>query len=584
MDLREWLILGGALLVALILFDGWRRVSGRRRRIKLDIDASLSGIGADSDGHNPELPNGGARVKEWSDIDSLTGGAVGSELANTPEIDAAVAEMNADLEREASMLSGLSASRESVEVNVPTDTGDFVSTPRRAEKATAKPEGFSESQPVSDDSRDPNQNDSESLKSDTSDAELIEIEPNSIEKSDLEFPADDQTDPEEPGLAQTESLASASLDVADTLPIGDTPQNPGFFDAHTELSDSQNVDRSDVSESSEVKSYDALAGDSSHPRDAEVAGDPGAADQNAVPAKREQSAKVREPEFGEMDDLFAIPDLDFDRPIHEILDQESQEDAQVLSEAVELDQKSSVQAATESEPESLVEDEPKPQRKSRRRKAESKQESANPEKQTDNLFDALLDQVDEAEPGELDDIDSLLTQKQADSESNPAIEADIPSKRQLRQLDFSDPELALAIFVVAPKGSKLSGRSVRALAEACGMEFGQQNLFHRFEDETARSPIQFSMSDAVNSGQFSLETLDEYETPAVSLFMSLAESRDPMYAFECMLATAETLAKNLQAELLDSERSVLRSQTKEHLRERVSAFQLKQRSKKRRGR
>ena len=113
------------------------------------------------------------------------------------------------------------------------------------------------------------------------------------------------------------------------------------------------------------------------------------------------------------------------------------------------------------------------------------------------------------------------------------------------------------------------------------MEFGQQNLFHRFEDKSDRSPIQFSMSDAVKPGYFDLDTLDEYQTPAVSLFMSLAESRDPMYAYECMLATAETLAKNLNAELLDSDRSVLRNQTKEHYREQVSAYQLKQRAKKR---
>lgn len=113
------------------------------------------------------------------------------------------------------------------------------------------------------------------------------------------------------------------------------------------------------------------------------------------------------------------------------------------------------------------------------------------------------------------------------------------------------------------------------------MEYGQQNLFHRFEDASDRSPIQFSMSDAVNTGQFDLDTIDDYQTPAVSLFMSLAEARDPMYAYECMLATAETFAKNLNAELLDSERSVLRNQTKEHLRERVSAYQLKQRSKRR---
>jgi cell division protein ZipA len=278
-----------------------------------------------------------------------------------------------------------------------------------------------------------------------------------------------------------------------------------------------------------------------------------------------------ESDIGEIEDLFAIPDVDFDRPIHEILDMNLDEEP--VTEAMPSDQR----AKPKSEPK------PKPRSK-------SKSGSGSEAPKTDSLFDILLDQVEEAEEHPLEDIESLVEQQSTapasamaasatDADSEPANEA--TGGRQVRQLDFSDPDLALAIFVVAPKGQVLPGVGIRKLAEACGMEFGQQNLFHRFEDKSDRSPIQFSMSDAVKPGYFDLDTLDEYQTPAVSLFMSLAESRDPMYAYECMLATAETLAKNLNAELLDSDRSVLRNQTKEHYREQVSAYQLKQRAKKR---
>ncbi len=240
------------------------------------------------------------------------------------------------------------------------------------------------------------------------------------------------------------------------------------------------------------------------------------------------------------------------------------------------------EADTEPAPE---EQQPAAKRKPRKSKKSNVQADAE-QPQTDSLFDTLLDRVEEADASEIDDIESLIpsgedqSRVETEAAAGEATEAQ-SGQRQPRQLDFSDPELALAIFVVARKGMALPGSAVRALAEACGMEYGQQNLFHRFEDASDRSPIQFSMSDAVNTGQFDLDTIDDYQTPAVSLFLSLAEARDPMYAYECMLATAETFAKNLNAELLDSERSVLRNQTKEHLRERVSAYRLKQRSKRR---
>src|SRR5210317_1824637 len=144
MSLREWLILGGALLVALILFDGWRRISGRRRRLKLDIDSSLSGIGSEADGHNPELPNGGARVKSGFD-ENLIGS---DQLSDSPEIDAAVAEMNADLDREAAMLSGLSASRDGEELSAPSDSGDFISKPRVAGVAPSQAKPLTDGKPV----------------------------------------------------------------------------------------------------------------------------------------------------------------------------------------------------------------------------------------------------------------------------------------------------------------------------------------------------------------------------------------------------------------------------------------------------
>lgn len=65
MSLREWLIAIGTLVILGIIIDGLRRM----RRARKESIAISSGMGADNlkespldDDHNPELPNGGARV------------------------------------------------------------------------------------------------------------------------------------------------------------------------------------------------------------------------------------------------------------------------------------------------------------------------------------------------------------------------------------------------------------------------------------------------------------------------------------------------------------------------------------------
>lgn len=64
-SLHGWLIIGGILIIALILFDGWRRIRANRDRISLKIDPTVVGNDTASEEDplqvNPELPNGGAR-------------------------------------------------------------------------------------------------------------------------------------------------------------------------------------------------------------------------------------------------------------------------------------------------------------------------------------------------------------------------------------------------------------------------------------------------------------------------------------------------------------------------------------------
>ncbi|MEH6444199.1 MAG: cell division protein ZipA [Oceanospirillaceae bacterium] len=167
--------------------------------------------------------------------------------------------------------------------------------------------------------------------------------------------------------------------------------------------------------------------------------------------------------------------------------------------------------------------------------------------------------------------ESLFTEsKVTDSIQKKPIAAKKPRKAIS---NVEDPNTVL-IVTVAAKDQYLNGAVLRHLVEACGMEFGDMNVFHRFEDGADQGAVQFSMANGVNPGTFNIESMDDTATPSVSFFMSMDEPIDPKKAFECMIATAETVATHLNGDLLDDDRSVIRPQTKEHYRERVRIHEM----------
>jgi cell division protein ZipA len=168
---------------------------------------------------------------------------------------------------------------------------------------------------------------------------------------------------------------------------------------------------------------------------------------------------------------------------------------------------------------------------------------------------------------------SLFNDNELEAESAAAKVTKSVKKPRKAITNVDDPNVVLIVTVVA-KDQYLNGAALRRVVEACGMEFGDMAVFHRFEDGADQGAVQFSMANAINPGIFDIENMDDTATPGVSFFMSMDEPLDPKNALECMMATAETVATHLNGDLLDDDRSVLRPQTKEHYRERVRIHEM----------
>lgn len=135
----------------------------------------------------------------------------------------------------------------------------------------------------------------------------------------------------------------------------------------------------------------------------------------------------------------------------------------------------------------------------------------------------------------------------------------------------------VVINVLAPSDQQFQGPALKKLFEACGLEYGDLDIYHRHEGADTTTPVQFSVASAVEPGTFRPDEIPTLSTPGISFFMSLPGPSSAMQAFDFMLETAQCVVRNMGGELKDERRSVMTPQTIEHCRQRIREFERKQR-------
>ncbi|MGM0769882.1 MAG: cell division protein ZipA [Pseudomonadota bacterium] len=136
----------------------------------------------------------------------------------------------------------------------------------------------------------------------------------------------------------------------------------------------------------------------------------------------------------------------------------------------------------------------------------------------------------------------------------------------------------IVINVLSRSGEEFQGLALKKLFEACGLEHGDMDIYHRHEQSDTTSPVQFSVASAVEPGTFRPQDMPALATPGISFFMSLPGPSNALQAFDFMLETAQCVVSNMGGELKDERRSVMTPQTIEHCRQRIREFERKQRS------
>jgi len=180
------------------------------------------------------------------------------------------------------------------------------------------------------------------------------------------------------------------------------------------------------------------------------------------------------------------------------------------------------------------------------------------------------DVVLEAEQAESIQTESAPEPQPATIQKQPA-----PAAVQEKPASYQDVEEVIVMNVFAKDDNGFNGSDLMRVILACGMRFGEMDIFHRSE-EGANGAVQFSMANVVKPGTFALDNMDNFYTPGVSFFLSLPGPKDSLKALEYMHETAQCVVKNLNGELKDEMHSAMTAQTIEHSRQKVRDFERRQ--------
>lgn len=132
------------------------------------------------------------------------------------------------------------------------------------------------------------------------------------------------------------------------------------------------------------------------------------------------------------------------------------------------------------------------------------------------------------------------------------------------------PDKIVYLYICRRGDKRISGSELLDAAIKAGLNFGEMNIFHR-RHEGAKKPV-FSMANLTAPGHFDPSQWNVFDTPGVTLFLTLPAPVSALDAWDAMLATAERISKLLEADVLDDARCLLTRQRIAQIREEMREY------------
>lgn len=171
------------------------------------------------------------------------------------------------------------------------------------------------------------------------------------------------------------------------------------------------------------------------------------------------------------------------------------------------------------------------------------------------------------------DFDNQINQQAVTIAEEPLVE----EVEQVGQATTQLEPQVIILSVVMPANQQMFGAALLPSLLTLGLKYGEMNIFHRHQDNAGNGKVTFSLANQMNPGSFDLDSMENFATRGVSLFMTLPNAGDPLNVFEQMLNAAKQLAQEFNAQVIDDKRNVMTKQTEQHYISKIREFDRKSR-------
>ncbi|OCG36376.1 cell division protein ZipA [Gilliamella sp. Bim1-2] len=164
--------------------------------------------------------------------------------------------------------------------------------------------------------------------------------------------------------------------------------------------------------------------------------------------------------------------------------------------------------------------------------------------------------------------DLILTTKEKPSDTNNEIKHNEEPKKLNIDTEQSTTEI-IVLNITGINGKLLQGDVLLASIMQSGFQFGDMRIYHRHVDPAGNGAILFSLANMVTPGYLDPDTMHEFTTPGVSIFMVAPTEGNNQQNFKLMLQTAQRIADDVNGVVLDDEHHMLTPQKIDSYKERI---------------
>jgi cell division protein ZipA len=164
-------------------------------------------------------------------------------------------------------------------------------------------------------------------------------------------------------------------------------------------------------------------------------------------------------------------------------------------------------------------------------------------------------------------------QMRIDFDDQPTPIPESKDEIKTKPIESEQPQEVLVLNVKSADDNPIPGSALLPMLLTLGFKFGDQDIFHRHVNSNGKGPVLFSLANMFKPGNFDIDSLENFSTQGISLFMILPIEGEPHQVFNMMHNAARKIAEEFSAQIYDGRRTLLTKQSLQQYVEKIREFE-----------